>query len=121
MYSWPKYCQNLHKLNNVIRYGNSKNIKAGILFLDQGKAFDRVSHEFLLKTLRHLNFRDYFVSRVRIMLQDVTIQIKINGFSTEDISRGVRQGDPLSALLYGLIAEALKVRMKRNLVFRFFE
>ena len=36
------------------------------------------------------------------MLTDITSQIKINGFLLEDIiiERGVRQGDPLSALLY---------------------
>ena len=53
--------KNLHTLNDVIRYGNSKNIEAAILFLDQEKAFDRVSHEFLLKTSRHLNFGDYIL------------------------------------------------------------
>ena len=53
--------------NDVVRYGNSKNIGVAILLLDQEKAFDRVSHEFLLKTLRHLDFGDYFVSWVQIM------------------------------------------------------
>ena len=108
--------KNLHTLNDVIRYGNSKNIEAAILFLDQEKAFDRVGHEFLLKILRHLNFGDYFVSWVQIMLKDVTSQIKINGFLTEDIdiSRGVRQGDPLSALLYVLIAEVLGNQIRSN-------
>ena len=82
--------KNLHTLNDVIRYGNSKNIEAAIYFLDQEKAFGRVSHEFLLRTLRHLNFGDYFVSWVQVMSKDVTSQIKINGFLTEDIdvSRG---------------------------------
>ena len=62
-----------------------KNIEAAILFLDQEKAFDRVSHEFLLKTLRHLNFDEYFVAWVQIMLKDVASQIKINRFLTDDI------------------------------------
>ena len=108
--------KSLHTLNDVIRYGNSKNTQAAILFLDQEKAFDRVSHEFLLKALRHLNFGDYFVSWVKIMLTDVTSEIKVNGFLSEDIdiSRGVRQGDPLSALLYVLIAEVLGNQIRSN-------
>ena len=59
--------KNLHTLNDVMRCRNSKNIEAAILFLDQEKAFDKVSHKFLLKTLRHLNFGDYFVSWIQIM------------------------------------------------------
>ena len=57
--------KNLHTLNDVIRYGNSKNIEAAILFLDQEKAFGRVSQKFLFKTLRHLNFGDHLVSWYR--------------------------------------------------------
>ena len=47
---------NLHTLNDIVKYANSKNVEAAILFLDQEKAFDRVDHQFLLKTLKHLNF-----------------------------------------------------------------
>ena len=53
---------NLHTLNDIVKYANSKNVEAAILFLDQEKAFDRIDHQFLLKTLKHLNFRDNFIS-----------------------------------------------------------
>ena len=87
---------------DIIKYANTKNIQAAILFLGQVKAFDRANHDLPLKTLNHFNFGEYFTNWVKIMLKDITSQIKINGFLSEKIiiERVVRQGDPLSALLY---------------------
>ena len=48
--------EDVHTLQDVIKYANSENITAAILFIDQEKAFDRVSHRFLLKTLEKFNF-----------------------------------------------------------------
>ena len=93
-----------------------KNVEAAILFLDQEKTFDRVDHQFLLKTLKHLNFGDNFISWIEIILKDISSQIKINGLLSDDILivRGVRQGDPLSALLYVIIAEVLGNLIRSN-------
>ena len=84
---------NIHNLIDIIKYANTKNIQAAILFLDQEKAFDRVNHDFLIKTLNHYNFGEYFTNWVKIMLKDITSQIEINGFLSEEIiiKRGVRQ------------------------------
>ena len=71
---------NLHTLNDIVKYANSKNFEAAILFLDQEKAFDRVNHQFLLQTLKHLNFGDNFISWIEIILKDISSQIKINRF-----------------------------------------
>ena len=107
---------NLHTLNDIVKYANSKNIEAAIVFLDQEKAFDRVDHQFLMKTLKHLNFGDYFISWIEKMLKDMTSCVKINGFLTDEIevTRGVRQEDPLSALLYVIIAEVLGNQIRSN-------
>ena len=50
------------------------------------------------------------------MLKDITSQIKINGFLSEETKteREVRQGDPLSALLYILVAEVLGNQIRSN-------
>ena len=49
------------------------------------------------------------------MLKDITSQIKINGFLCEEIiiGRGVRQGNPLTALLY-IVAVGNQIRSKQN-------
>ena len=38
--------KNVHTLHDVIKYANSENITAAILFIDQERAFDRVSHRY---------------------------------------------------------------------------
>ena len=76
---------NIHNLIEIIKYANTKNIQAAMLFLDQEKAFDRVNHDFLIKTLNHFNFGEYFTNWVKIMPKDITSQIKINGFLSEEI------------------------------------
>ena len=107
---------NLHTLNGIVKYASSKNIEAAILFLDQEKAFDRVDHQFLITTLKHLNFGYYFTSWIEIILKDITSCVKINGFLTDEIEirRGVHQGDPLSARLYVIIAEVLGNQIRSN-------
>ena len=61
--------------------------------------------------MKHLNFGHYFIN-----LKDITSCIKINGFLTDEIeiTRGVRQGDPLSAQLYVIITEVLGNQIRSN-------
>ena len=53
-------------------------------FLDQEETFDKVNHDFLIKTLNHFNFGEYLINWVKIMLKDITSQIKINCFLSEE-------------------------------------
>jgi len=89
---------------------------SGVLFLDFTKAFDRVNHDFMHRVLEHYGFGPNFKRWVRILYQDATSYIKINGFFTEPIpiKRGVRQGDALSPLLFNLCVETLADAIKSS-------
>lgn len=112
--------ENIHVVQDLINLINKKNECAAFLFYDQEKAFDRMSHTFIIKSLQSFGFGDNFIDWVKILLFDIKSFVKVNGFVTAefDIQRGVRQGCPLSALLYALTSEvlAIEIRKKRSIV-----
>ena len=111
---------NIHIIQDLIDVINSDGEGAAFIFLDQEKAFDRMSHSFILKTLRRFGFGENFINWIKIIYTDVTSSVKVNGYLTKEFSieRGVRQGCPLSALLYVLCAEvlAIEIRLNKNIV-----
>lgn len=97
-----------------------KSDKGGIIFMaDFQKAFDSLEWEFLFKTLEFFNFGPSFMRWVKMIYTLPLCKIKNNGFLSDQIhiSRGVRQGCPVSALLFILCIEMLgiKVRQHRSL------
>jgi len=107
---------NIHTIQNLIDHINNTDGELAIIFLDQEKAFDRMSHTFLLKTLEKFDFGENFVNWVKILMKNTKSFVKVNGFETFefDIERGVRQGCPLSGLLYVLAAEVLAENIRKN-------
>ena len=77
--------------------------------VDFEKAYDRVNWEYLWATLRHFGLGERFIQFVRLMYTNSEVQLNVNGNLLEPIwpSRGVKQGDPLSTLLFVLAMEAL--------------
>ena len=70
----------------------------------------------MIKTLRHYGFGENFINWIKIIYKDCSSRVKVNGFTTPpfSIDRGVRQGCPLSCLLYVLCLESLCLEIKNN-------
>ena len=71
--------------------------------------FDRVNWNFLERVLQKMNFGPEFRQWIRLIYSEISSACLHLGFVTHffEISRGARQGDPLSSLLYTLITEVL--------------
>ena len=106
----------VHLVRDIIDYANKNDEGAALLFLDQEKAFDRVSHTFLFDAMKTYGFGDYFIHWIQLLYSNAFTRISLNGFLTEAIPLkcGVRQGCPLSALLYVLIIEILALQLRSN-------
>ena len=103
-------------IRDLIEIANENDEQAAFIFLDQEKAFDRVNHEFLFKTMKAFGIGNVFIDWVRKIYSNATSVININGFFSQQIplKRGVRQGCPLSAMLYVLVIEVLALQIRNN-------
>jgi len=81
-----------------------------ILKLDFTKAFDTIEHNTIIQMMSHLGFGDKWLDWIQRILASGTSSILLNGVPGNHFHcrHGVRQGDPLSPLLFVLAADLLQ-------------
>lgn len=108
--------ENVAVLRDVVRFTEETNSPAVILSLDKEKVFDRVDWNCLVSTLDLMGFGPSFIAGVKLLYTDIRSAVFINGYVSEFFwpSRGVRQGCPLSPLLYVKSMEVLAANLRAN-------
>ena len=108
--------ENLMLVRDSIDYCKVKKIPLALIKIDQEKAFDRVNWDFLVNVLEKMKFGPKFIGFIKTMYADVSCQITNNGYLSRKVTlkRGVRQGCPLSPLLYCIVAETLGNLIRQN-------
>ena len=93
----------------VMSLAQKYDITGAALLLDQEKAYDRVHPEYLQAVLHHFGFPAPFVDSIMHLFFNTQLSININGYISAPCQqqRGLRQGDPLSPLLFNLMLEPL--------------
>ena len=108
--------ENVRLLQDVCCYAAHQAVPAALLSLDQEKAFDRVEWPFLEKVLEQMDFGPSFRRWVSLLYTSVNSAVSVNGHLSDafPVSRGVRQGCPLSPLLYVLVAETMACSVRAD-------
>ncbi|GKV25593.1 hypothetical protein SLEP1_g35004 [Rubroshorea leprosula] len=100
--------------NEVIDEAKRKRKKSFLFKVDFEKAYDKVSWDFIDYMLMRMGFTVTWRKWIKECLQTSMISILVNGSPTQQfpVSKGIRQGDPLSPFLFLLVAEGLNGLMQ---------
>lgn len=107
---------NLRQIQDIIDYAEDLQIDGAILFVDFRKAFDTVEHEFLFKTLKHFGFKNGFIKWIKTLYSNCQTYVLNNGWISKPFKpkRGVRQGCPISSLLFIIVAEIMALNIRNS-------
>jgi len=96
--------------SEAINQLHNKTFAGNLAFkVDMAKVFDTLEWRFLLKVLKSFGFNDRFCSWINTILHSATLSILVNGKQNGyfHCKRGVRQGDPLSPLIFCIVEDVL--------------
>lgn len=102
-----KIVTNLHKMRVVCEKATSGGPPVAVLQVDLSQAFDRVSHQYLFALLKWCGIGEDLQRLVNTCYNDIWCQLMINKRPGPKIrvARSVRQGCPMSPVLFALYLE----------------
>jgi len=106
---------NIHKSINVIHHINKlKNKSHMIISIDAEKAFDKIQHPFMIKTLHKAGIEGTYLNVINAIYDKPTANIILNGEKLKafPLKSGTRQGYPLSPLLFNIVLEVLATAVR---------
>ena len=108
---------NICKSINVIHHINKlKDKNHMIISIDAEKAFDKIQHPFMIKTLQKMGIEGTYLNIVKPTYDKPTANIILNGEKQKafPLRSGTRQGCPFSLLLLNIVLEVLATAIREE-------
>jgi hypothetical protein len=92
------------------------------VFIDFNQAFDSINRSTIIQALKEMEIPGKIVRLVNMVTQHTKAKIKLSNEYTEqiDFKAGIKQGDPLSTILFSTVMESLmrKLEIRGNITTR---
>jgi len=100
-------------IRDIIAYAEDTQKPICLLSIDFKDALDNISHTYLFNILREHGISDTFCERLKTIYPDATSNLTLNGLTSIPIktASGVRQGCPLSMILFVLCINPLLIKL----------
>uniref|UniRef100_A0A5F8HEF3 RNA-directed DNA polymerase n=1 Tax=Monodelphis domestica TaxID=13616 RepID=A0A5F8HEF3_MONDO len=113
MQGWFNIRKTIHIIDHINKQTNKNHM---IISIDAEKAFDKIQHPFLLKTLESIGIEGSFLKIINSIYLKPSANIICNGdkLNPFPLRSGVKQGCPLSPLLFDIVLETLAVAIREE-------
>ena len=87
-----------------------------IFSIDAEKAFNKIQHPFMIKTLQKVGTEGNYLNIIRAIYDKPTANIVLNGEKLKPfpLRSGARQGCPLSPLLFNIVLKVLATAIREE-------
>jgi hypothetical protein len=104
MQGWFNICKSINIIQHINRTKDKNHL---IISIDAEKAFDKIQHHFVIKALRKLGIEGMNLNIVKAIYDKPIANIILNGEKLKPflLKSGMRQGCPLSLLLFNIVLE----------------
>ena len=108
---------NICKSINVIHHINKlKDKNHMIISVDVEKAFNKIQHSLMIKTLQKVGIEGTFLNIIKAIYDKPTANILLSGEKLKPfpLRSGTRRGCPLSSLLFNIVLEVLATAIREE-------
>ena len=108
---------NIYKSISVIHHINKlKDKNHMIISIDAEKAFDKIQHPLMIKTLQKAVIKGTYLNPIKAIYDKPTANITFNGEKLKafPLKSGTRQGCPLSPQLFNIVLEVLAIAIREE-------
>jgi len=107
---------NIRLIEDIFEYTDRNNLEGAVLFCDFEKVFDMLEIDFVIQVLDKFKFGPGLQKWIKTFYTDIEACIKCNNWISAPlkVKRGIRQGCPVSALLFILVTEIMAINIRAN-------